>query len=95
MKVLISIHVLQVITLIVVTFFTDEDNLNIFLTSCCASFTPFIMYVYVAAATGTLKGCETGMKIWLITNCIIFGFLLIESFPYFYKVAVQHETSRL
>jgi hypothetical protein len=40
---------------------------------CCICCMPFIFFIGIAASTGALKGCQKLMKIWLITDCIVFA----------------------
>jgi hypothetical protein len=77
MACLLAIHFLQVLvtTLYLYYFQGIKGYIVCFLTGAVA---PFALFVYVAIATATEKGCQLGMRQWMITDCIIFPFLICD-----------------
>jgi hypothetical protein len=57
---------------------------------------PFFAFVYIAISTGvTAPGvCQRGLKSWLITDCVVFAWMLPDYFAQVYKFKKLREQRR-
>jgi len=82
MSTLLAVHSLQVITLIA-TIFWIKDKANAYkLCLCCDGCIVFIIYIYIAIATGVTNGCQPLMRAWLITDCVVYGCLNLSYYAW-------------
>jgi hypothetical protein len=80
---LIPTHLCQVLSLIAVIFFIDRTHsLANYVFYGGLLVIPFVSFIYIAIATGvTAEGvCQRGLKSWLITDCVVFAWMLPDYF---------------
>ena len=85
MATLLAVHSLQVITLVATIFWIKDKAQAYKLCLCCDGCVVFIIYIYIAIATGVTNGCQPLMRAWLITDCVVYGCLNLS----YYGWAIQ------
>lgn len=67
-----------------IAFIIEQSEISLALCLGCVSIVPLCFFIGIAIGTGVITGCQTMMKTWLITDCIVFAF----SQFYFFFIAL-------
>jgi hypothetical protein len=61
---------------------------------CCLCLVPFVFFMYITIATGVIanpEDCHPLTKIWLITDCIVFGLSILYLFGQGMKICTKSD----
>lgn len=84
---LIVVHCIQALAAILIAFIVQIIYVSILVCFACISIVPFCFFIGIAISTGVTHGCQTMMKTWLITDCIVFA---ISQFYFIFFAAKMH-----
>ena len=76
--VLLAIHGLQFLFSVLFVYVIKDNLISAVVYILFATITPALMFIYVVISLFTTKGCQILMKNWIITDCIVYIFILLS-----------------
>lgn len=87
----IAIHSLMLLYLIGNAFYFKDGICSLLGCCCCVGIPALVIYIIIAVETAKDHSCQKGMYIWLVTDCIIFLFLIFEVIFMFIQLCRKKE----